>query len=270
MKTDNLVTIDRDLCRRDGICSAVCPLDLFVAEPGGLPAFREAGNKRCFECGHCVAACPHDAIAHRTIPLADSPAVDPGLALPAAAGVQFLRSRRSVRLFRGEPVPRELMGKLVDTARWAPSAMNRQPLHWLVFSDPEEVRRLAGLTVEWLRQDQSLGGRYAGFIDAWERGEDRVLRGAPHLVVAHAPVEWAWSTVDCTIALSYFELAAVAHGVGTCWAGLLTRAAADCAPLAEALALPDDHRVFGALMFGYPKLCYRRIPQRREARVEWR
>ena len=270
MKSERLVTIDRDACRRDGICSAVCPVDLFVADPDGTPVFRAAGNKRCMECGHCVAACPHDAIDHLSIHRADSPVIDAGLALPAAAAVQLLKSRRSVRQFRSEPVPHELMAKFVDTARWAPTARNRQEVHWLVLRDPAAVRLLAGLTVEWLRQDTELGGQYAGFVSAWEEGEDRVLRGAPHLVVAHGPTDWHGSAVDCTIALNYFELAAVAHGVGTCWAGFLTRAAACYAPLQEALALPEGHRAFGALMFGYPKYCYRRIPQRREARVEWR
>src|ERR1035438_3905404 len=90
---------------------------------------------------------------------------------------------------------------------------------------PAEDRRLAGQAIDHLRRRTGLEPRYARYIEMWEQGRDPILRNAPHLAVIHAPNEWIWSSVDSTIALTQFELAAVAQGIGTCWAGFLMRAA---------------------------------------------
>jgi nitroreductase/ferredoxin len=266
----SLVTIDHTLCRRDGSCGAVCPIGLFDTDSEGFPVFCAGADQGCIACGHCVGVCPHDALHHESLPLADAPLIDPALTVRPEAMAQHIMSRRSIREFRPEPVAEELVRKAIDAARWAPSAVNRQPVHWLVIRNPSEVRRLAGLVADHLRQSGELGGRYAAIMEQWEQGNDPILRNAPHLVVVYASRDWPWSTVDCTIALTQFELAAVAQGIGTCWAGFLMRAAREHPPLQEALGIPEGHGVFGALMFGLPRYRYRRSPPRREARVEWR
>ena len=56
-------------------------------------------------------------------------------------------------------------------------------------------------------------------IRAHERGEDRILREAPHLIVAHAPADLIAAPVSTVLSLEYVELYAPALGIGTCWAG---------------------------------------------------
>lgn len=266
----SLVTIDHTICRRDGICSAVCPMGLFELDAEGFPAFRADGDQRCINCGHCVSVCPHSAVHHKALALDDSPIINQNLAVSLPALHQLMKSRRSVREFRNEPVPEALVKEVLETARWAPSAVNRQPVDWLIIQNPAEVRQLAGLVVEFLRTLDTLAPRYAAFIEMWEQGKDPILRNAPHLVVVHAPDDWDWSTVDSTIALTQFELAAVAQGIGTCWAGFLIRAANKHQPLREALGIPSGHSVTGALMYGLPRYRYHRIPPRQAARVTWK
>lgn len=266
----SLITIDHNVCQRDGMCVAVCPLRLFEIDSEGFPVARADADRKCIACGHCVAVCSHDAIRHGNLPLENMALASDGPSIPAPAMGAFLKSRRSIRVFRQEPVPDELIAEAIDTARWAPSAVNHQPVHWLVIRTPGEVRRLAGLVIDYLRQISAQEPRYAAFVKLWEQGIDPVLRNAPHLVVVHAPDDWNWSAVDCAIALTQFELAAVASGVGTCWAGFLMRAANGHPPLKGALGIPDGHSVYGALMYGYPRFFYKRIPPRREARVEWK
>jgi nitroreductase len=245
-------------------------MGLFDVDSDGFPVFGVGAEQRCIACGHCVAVCPHSAVLHQTLPLEDSPLIDHDLTVPVPALNQLLKSRRSVREFREEPVPEALVREAIEAARWAPSAVNRQPVHWLVIRTPAEVRRMAGLVVDYLRQSSKLEPRYAQFIEMWEQGKDPILRNAPHLIVIHAPEEWIWSPVDGAIALTQFELAAVAQGIGTCWAGFLMRAANGYPPLREALGIPGDHSIVGALMFGFPRYRYHRIPPRQAAQVEWR
>ena len=266
----SLVTIDHGLCRRDGACSAVCPIGLFENDAEGFPQFCADGDQRCIRCGHCVAVCGFEALQHADLPLHEAPLLDHSLQLEPAALDQLLQARRSIREFKSEPVPEALVREAIEAARWAPSAVNRQPVEWLVIQNTDEVKKLAGLVVDFLRTLDTLAPRYAAFIEMWDQGKDPILRNAPHLVVVHAPDDWDWSTVDSTIALTQFELAAVARGIGTCWAGFLMRAAVGHPPLRKALGIPEGHSVTGALMFGLPRYRYHRIPPRQAARIEWR
>jgi len=122
--------------------------------------------------------------------------------------------------------------------------------------------------VNWFNENSY----FPGVVKAWKDGRDMVLRGAPHVAIAHAPANGNMlkPTEDCAIAISYLELAAHAHGIGACWSGFLANGANDYQPLVEALGLPEDHKVYGALMLGYPKFRYRRIPLREPAKIEWR
>lgn len=265
----SLVTVDHATCRRDGMCSAVCPMGLFDVDGEGFPLLRGGAEERCIACGHCVAVCPRSAVRHEALPEEEASLIDHDLTVSVPALNQLMRSRRSVREFRDEPVPETLVREAIEAASWAPSAVNLQPVRWLVVKTPSEVRRLAGLTIDYLRQG-GVDPRYAPFIEQWEQGRDPILRNAPHVIIVHAPDDWIWSSVDGVIALAQFEMAAVANGIGTCWAGFLMRAANGHPPLREALGLTVEQSVFGALMYGYPRYRYHRIPPRRAARIEWR
>jgi ferredoxin len=68
----------------------------------------------------------------------------------------------------------------------------------------------------------------------------------------------------------YFELFAPTLGLGSCWGGYFYSAVNAYPPLFEALGLPADHRAYGAVMVGYAKLKYQRLPLRNEPRVSWK
>jgi nitroreductase/NAD-dependent dihydropyrimidine dehydrogenase PreA subunit len=263
-----LITIDRKKCKKDGICAAECPFNLIaLTDEEGFPEIRPAAARLCIRCGHCVAACPHDALSLAAMSREDFQPLGNG-ALPTLKKTrQLLTSRRSIRSYQRQTVPRQEIEELLDLCRWAPSAKNAQPVHWLVLENHEKVRELAGLVIDWLRTGKS----YPGMVSAWDQGKDLVLHGAPHLLVAHAREDSLKPEIDCTIALTCFELAASSCGIGACWAGILmSAAAAGYQPLLDALALPEGHLLYGAMVFGYPRFPYFKIPPRKESRIIWR
>ena len=115
-----------------------------------------------------------------------------------------------------------------------------------------------------------MSGYIPSLVAAWEAGDDPVCRGAPHLVIAHIPEGNPVATVDALIALTHFDIAAPAFGVGTCWAGFLSMAAAAYEPLQEALALPAGRTYACSLMFGHPQYKTYGIPRRNPVQVTWR
>ncbi len=272
-----LITIDTKKCRRDGICAAACPAQIIVwTDKKSFPTLLAQGEEFCINCGHCVAVCPHGALTLATMAPADCPPVERDLLPGADALRHLLLARRSIRRYKKTPVSRKVLAELLDVARTAPTGSNRQEVHWLVISDPDEVRRLAQMVIDFMNimlsvtTDEAAAKRFRRIVNAWDNGRDRITRGAPHLILAHSPADLSFPSADCAIALTYLELYAYARGLGTCWAGYFTAAAGLHEPLIRALALPAGRQCYGAVMLGYPQYRYLRIPKRNDMQVVWR
>ena len=187
----------------------------------------------------------------------------------------FLRARRSIRSYKEAPVERDVISRLIDIARHAPSGHNLQPVQWRVIYDGKKVHEFAGMVVDWMRymlkeqKEMAMAMHLDRVVKAWETGIDSVCRSAPHVIMAHAHKEDRTAPAACTIALSYLELAAPSFGLGACWAGFFHAAAAFWPPMKEALGLPEGQISFGAMMIGFPKYTYHRLPLRNEPKITW-
>lgn len=268
--------IDADKCNRDGLCVEECPARIIRLGDGEpVPAPTDDFKSYCIACGHCVAVCPTGAFKLNWVRPDECPPIVRDLSLSAEQAGQFLRSRRSIRTFKEQPVERGKLEKLVEMACYAPSAKNNQPWHWTVVESPAETRRLAGLVVDYMRgfiaEKPKVAAllSYTRVVAAWDTGFERVCRGAPHVIVAHADKNWGFGPEDTALALSYLELYAPVLGLGTCWAGYFYMAVNAHPPLFEALKLPAKHKAFGAVMVGYPKFRYQRLAPRKPPRVSW-
>jgi len=269
-----LFSVDARACLGDGICASVCPKALLRME-GGLPVMDPTREARCNLCGQCLAFCPALAVSLDT----DSPGLpvelDPALVIGPDQALQFIRSRRSTRRFRDEPVERAVIGRMLEAARLAPSGGNNHLVRWIVVDGREAVRAMACLVADWFdtsaRHDPRHGKRYAidDILARFRGGDDVILRGAPHLVAAVTPAQAAWGAVDSAIALTCFDLAGNAHGVGACWAGYFIRAAASSVPLRQRLGLGEEEALQGAMVFGVARHAARRIPPRKPQNVAW-
>jgi len=273
---ENIILIDKQKCLKDYACIKDCPIGLLEKDPEGYPGPIKGAETFCVDCGHCVAVCPEGALDQRKMPDAECRLLEKHLDLTADKVEQWLRSRRSIRQYKDKPVESEKIRRLLETAAYAPSGHNAQPARWLVIQDKPEVQRLAGLVVDWMQQVIKTQPELAksllldSVVAAWEQGKDRVLRNAPHLIIGYAPKDERRAPAAIVTAIAYIELAAPALGLGTCWAGYFFGACQLYDPLQKALALPEGQAVYGALMLGYPKVKYHRIPLRKPLDVIWR
>lgn len=142
-----------------------------------------------------------------------------------------IRERRSIRIYRPDPVEEEKLALVLEAARLAPSARNRQEWKFIVVRDPLTRERLAEAT---------LHGKF--------------LAQAPVAIVACATEgEYVMScgqiagTVDTSIALTQMILQAQALGLGTCWLGGYDEAA-----IKAILHVPPEARVVAITPLGYP------------------
>jgi len=146
---------------------------------------------------------------------------------------EVVRTRRSVRAYRADPVPQETLHRVLDTARIAPSGSNRQPTRLIVITD-ERIRS----DLVPMCHDQSFIAEAPVVIVACGR-DIKYNRG-----------EWMGRyamIVDVTIAMDHLTLAARAEGLGTCWIGSFSNAA-----LKQYFKLPKDVDVVALTPLGYP------------------
>jgi coenzyme F420-0:L-glutamate ligase / coenzyme F420-1:gamma-L-glutamate ligase len=183
----------------------------------------------------------------------------------------FLRSRRSIRRFKPEPVQMEVVERILETATWAPSSHNRQPWRFAVLLSQESKVRLAeGMGADFQR-DLLADGLAAEVVERTvARSRQRIVEaplaillcldrtsGDPYPDTRRQQAEYLMGVQSVALAGGQLLLAAQAEGLGGVWV---------CAPLfapqaAQAsLDLPADWEPQALLLLGFPA----RIPPPRD------
>lgn len=196
-------------------------------------------------------------------------------------GIEALLTRRSVRRYTSEPVPRPLIEELLAAAAWAPSAHNRQPWRFAVTTDRAVIERLARAMGERLRRDLEADGVSGDVIDADAGRSYARITGAAAVIVLcltmadmdnypdqrRAALEKVMAVQSTALAGQNLLLAAHAAGLGACWM---------CAPLfcpdtvCDALDLPDDWEPQALVTLGWPAEARTKTRAPLESRVLWR
>jgi nitroreductase len=142
-----------------------------------------------------------------------------------------IRKRRSIRKYDSRPVEDEKLNAVLEAARLAPSANNRQNWKFVVVKDSETRRKLAEAAGE-----QMFVAEAPITIAACALDPDSVMYcGQPR------------HTVDLSIAVSFMILEACELGLGTCWLGHF-----DEKKVKEILQIPENVRVVAITPLGYP------------------
>ena len=256
--------VDEARCTGCGLCAAECPLGLISGE---VPRVDEPG--RCVRCQHCMAVCPEGALSiEGRDPAAGGMSAAPSL--PTLAQMTGLvRSRRSIRRYQDRDVDPALIGELLRSTAYAPTGVNALAL---TFTVVERRARLRAFREEVLAalarcaREHRLPPYLAFLGEAAARPEaDPIFRGAPHLLIASAPLTAPGAQNDVPIALATFELLAVSAGLGTVWCGMLKLALEAEPALKRLLDLPAEGIHYYPLLFGHPAVDYPRSVQRDDA-----
>jgi nitroreductase len=242
--------------------------------PGGRLPISDKGE-RCVACGHCVSVCRAGALSLTSMARSELRESRPERNPTPEQAEQLLLSRRSIRRYREETPSRALIKRALDSARFAPTGLNSQPVAWTVIEGRDNVHALAAsvrdFAADLLAKKHPLADRldFARFIGEWDRGQDTILRDAPAVVIAHTPAADPMGSGAATIAMTYFQIAATALGLGTCWAGYLQIALAMSPAVAKLAGIPEGRQAHGASMLGYAKHSYLAIPPRKPLQVNW-
>lgn len=113
-------------------------------------------DRGCMSCGHCVAICPTGAMDNKYTPREEMVPV-PASVISEQQAYDFLRSRRSVRLFKPQPPKQEDVLKLLNICRYAPTAGNSQSMYFTVISNPDTLAAIRKATACWMAEEVEKG-----------------------------------------------------------------------------------------------------------------
>ena len=148
----------------------------------------------------------------------------------------------------------------------------------------EGIGKLAGYTknpIGRMMMGRALGRRGAayvanlapemeGLVSLFNNGTDWILRQAPVLVLFCADsAGGSFAGVNANLALHNAALAAETLGLGCFYAGFVVTSGERDGRIARLVSLPETHKIYGALAMGYPRLTFKKWPERNPAKVTW-
>ena len=136
-----------------------------------------------------------------------------------------IRNRRTVREFKQEPIPEEVIHKILQAGRWAPSSSNSQPWHFVVVQDPITLKRLGEIATQ---------GPF--------------VANAP-VVIVIAMENAPRPQLDAGRAIQQMELVAWSEGLGTCFVGV--RQEEQQRAVKDLLGIPAELELITIMPYGY-------------------
>ena len=146
---------------------------------------------------------------------------------------ECIRRRRTIREYKKDPIPEDVLEKILQAGRWSPSSSNSQPWHFIVIQDPDTLSELGRIATQ------------GPFIS------DAAL--AIVIVMENAPRP----QLDAGRAIQQMELVAWSEGLGTCFVGV--RIEEQQIAVKELLGIPSDLELITIMPYGYSPTSINRV-----------
>ncbi len=177
--------------------------------------------------------------------------------------IDIIKERRSVKEYKANDVSKEVLLRIFEAGRWAPSAHNAQPWHFLVIKDSATKHRLAGAMAKRWNNDLSKNGILKQQRKNLVEASVKLFENAPVIIIAcstmenmdeypdnqRKKIECVMAVQSVAAAIENVLLAAHGEGLGSCWF---------CAPLfcadavRKTLKIPKHIDPQALITLGYP------------------
>lgn len=164
--------------------------------------------------------------------------------------LRTIMTRRSIRKYKPDPIPSEILKAILFPGIYAPTAMGRQPWYVVVIQNRKTIDELNDqVKAATARMPDNPYRDYVG-------SENYTIHyGAPTFVIATGDCELAprSAEVDCALLLGTTFLAAHSLGIGSCWINQLNvlNDEPEFREYMTTLTIPKQNRIFGCACFGY-------------------
>ena len=287
--------IDPATCTRCELCVTICPSGIIIKRDTREITFLKERTDICIRCAHCMAMCESKSITIEGIAYDADFRELPEKNINHEQLMDFLLTRRSVRVFKNKPVPHELVEQILDIISTAPFGVSPDNIEITVVTDKSLIEKAVPLmskmylqlgkilkipVLGWLirrNMPKETSNTLMNFIVPhldkglynYVDGHDEIARNAPVLFLFHASIGAEEHTVDAHICLTYAMLAAHSLGLGATVIGLIGPTINQSKPLRKMFQIPEGNEVVESMILGYPKLQFKRaiIRPRKNVRI---
>ena len=275
------ILINHDTCDTCRKCVQVCPAGILVQEKKKEPIGVEH-MENCIVCGHCADACPTGSLQHSAFPPETIHPIDYSR-MPTPEQVMLLiKSRRSNRALSSKAVPQEKLEQIIEAARYAPTASNRQQVSCTVITDPDTLRHIGDFTINvfdgaarklmnpvvkclfrpFLRQAYQYLPTLQRLKQRHEDGYDPILRKATALILFHTPASCHFGCEDSNLAYQNASLMAQSLGVAQIYMGYVIRAIEKDRNGTFSRITGTDEKIHAIMALGIPLFRYLNYTER--------
>jgi nitroreductase/NAD-dependent dihydropyrimidine dehydrogenase PreA subunit len=322
--------VDEEKCNGCGRCVKACPVQLIEVVDKKSRSNQRYDVFRCLTCENCAAVCPENAISiekdyrvpkgfWKNVHIYPESKIPPA---PLGNGNSYheikdqltevervIYERRSNRLYKKRQVEPELIHRIIEAGRFAPSAGNNQPWKFIVIQNPDvldELNRQCKTTLRFFSKlcipdtwmDKKTPGDKTAQLKRWQKillwilvwfvGGDADQRAhgglnavtsdpdyhtffnAPTMILILADKRAIGGTrLDIGICAQNMVLTAHALGLGTCYVDLITKSVAFDKKIQKRLGINDPFEIATTLAIGYPQGKIDSPVRREPQRVQW-
>lgn len=274
-----LLDIDAARCIKCGKCVKVCPSKIFVWQRGNnTSSVKIEKSQNCIKCGHCAAVCKAGAVNHSLFPKEKIHSVEYSQ-MPSPDQVMLIcKARRSNRALTSQPVPDEVIARILEAANAAPTASNLQQLEYTVVNSPGKITEVIEFVIDYFSSMVKLlenpllkpilkpilgdgAYRYVNVFrrirESYSRGDDQILRGAKCVIFIHAPKSLRFADADANLAYQNGSLMAESMGISQIYTGFVcTAAKKGKGKLERILGIDPSRRIVAGMAIGIPEFRY--------------
>jgi nitroreductase/NAD-dependent dihydropyrimidine dehydrogenase PreA subunit len=264
-----IIGIDYSKCTVCRTCLTACPRYLYQENEENAQIIFVGTIKRCVLCGQCIAQCPEEAILYEG--MGEAISVEnvgtPEKIVTYEKAYNFLASLRSIRRYKTDKVPDELLKKVIRAMEYAATGANMRSEKFFIVSDKSKLKELSDAVIEEMVKDQMLNDQFNEQIRRHRQHyQYPIYFDAPHVIFVSSNLNIMTGGFNIGNIVTFGRLAAQSLGLGTCWSGWTQLAIERNKEIKKIVKIKGI--VVAAFTIGFPDLTYYRIPPRSPKRVK--
>lgn len=155
--------------------------------------------------------------------------------------MDIIKKRRSIRVYKNKPLPKDTIDSILEAARYAPSARNLQQLEYKVITNKNLIKKISDRIIAIIKKESP---------PVQMRDRPNLFYDAPLLIIVTGPKENEWTYSDAALAVQNIMLYATSINLGSCFIGM-TKFMEKDKELMHELNIADNRKIAAAVICGY-------------------
>ncbi|HSV32311.1 MAG TPA: nitroreductase [Atribacteraceae bacterium] len=182
---------------------------------------------------------------------------------------EAIRTRRSIRKYRKEPLTESTIRELLELATWAPSGMHLQPWAFTVIEDQDYLQDFSDRCKDYVLKNLMQAPELARYREMLADPTYHLFYQAPVLIMIYGDQKAFSAAYDCSMAAQNLMFGAWDRGIGSCWIGFAHEYGNTPEVKAE-LKVPGGYDLIAPIILGYPAAPGEERPRKQPVVLYWK